>query len=162
NVAVAGVKMPRLIMSKLWNHHVPLPPLSEQHRIVELLDQADDLRKNRVEADKYAARILPALFYRAFGDPISNPKRWSAQTIGAVAGISYGISDQLDTSLTSGDGTRILTISNVSLDGEIDTSVERYSTASEEKKTKAVVQHGDLFFNWRNGSAEHVGKTAIW
>lgn len=50
---------------------VPLPPLSEQHRIVEILDQADALRKKRAEADAKAARVLPALFYKMFGDPLA-------------------------------------------------------------------------------------------
>ena len=50
---------------------MPLPPLSEQHRIVEILDQADALRKKRAEADAKTARILPALFYKMFGDPLS-------------------------------------------------------------------------------------------
>ncbi len=76
NVAVAGVKMPRIIMAKFWKHKIPLPPFSEQRRIVEILDQADALRKKRAEADAKAARILPALFYKMFGDPATNPKRW--------------------------------------------------------------------------------------
>lgn len=76
NVAVAGVKMPRIIMTKFWKHRIPLPPLSEQRRIVEILDQADALRKKRAEADAKAARILPALFYKMFGDPATNPTGW--------------------------------------------------------------------------------------
>lgn len=55
---------------------IPLPALSEQRRIVEILDQADQLRKKRAEADAKAARILPALFYKMFGDPATNPKGW--------------------------------------------------------------------------------------
>lgn len=55
---------------------LPLPPLSEQHRIVELLDQADALRRLRREADAKAARILSALFLRMFGDPATNPTGW--------------------------------------------------------------------------------------
>ncbi len=55
---------------------VPYPPLSEQRRIVDILDQADALRKKRAEADAKAARILPALFYKMFGDPATNPKGW--------------------------------------------------------------------------------------
>ena len=55
---------------------VPYPPLSEQRRIVEILDQADALRKKRAEADAKADRILPALFYKMFGDPATNPKGW--------------------------------------------------------------------------------------
>lgn len=53
---------------------IPLPGLSEQRRIVEILDQADALRKKRTEADAKAARILPALFYKMFGDPATNLK----------------------------------------------------------------------------------------
>jgi len=55
---------------------VPLPPLSEQRRIVEILDQADHLRRLRTEANTKAARILPALFLKMFGDPATNPMRW--------------------------------------------------------------------------------------
>lgn len=83
-VAVAGVKMPRIIMSKFWKHRIPLPPLSEQRRIVEILDQADALRKKRAEADAKAARILPALFYKMFGDPATNPRNWDTKPLGKV------------------------------------------------------------------------------
>jgi type I restriction enzyme S subunit len=55
---------------------MPLPPLSEQLRIVQILDQADTLRKKRTEADTKAERILPALFYKMFGGPATNPKGW--------------------------------------------------------------------------------------
>ena len=53
---------------------VPLPSPSEQKRIVEILDQADALRKKRSEANAKAARIIPALFYKIFGDPAINLK----------------------------------------------------------------------------------------
>jgi type I restriction enzyme S subunit len=90
NVAVAGVKMPRIIMAKFWKHQVPLPPLSEQHRIVEILDQADALRKKRAEADAKASRILPALFYKMFGDPTTNPKGWPVAAIGEMCDVVSG------------------------------------------------------------------------
>jgi len=82
SATVAGVKMPRIIMSKFWDHELPLPPLREQRRIVEILDQADALRKQRAEADAKAARILPALFYQMFGDPMTNPKGWPIESLG--------------------------------------------------------------------------------
>lgn len=55
--------------STLKKYKIPLPPISEQCRIVEILDQADALRKKRAEADAKAERILPALFIKMFGDP---------------------------------------------------------------------------------------------
>jgi len=68
----------------LLRQHIPLPPLSEQRRIVEILDQADALRKKRAVADAKAARILPALFYKMFGDPATNPKGWPVVELRAL------------------------------------------------------------------------------
>ena len=66
---VTGAKMPRVILDRFWAHEIALPPLSEQHRIVEILDQAHRLRRLRAEADAKANRILPALLVRALGSP---------------------------------------------------------------------------------------------
>ena len=66
----------------LKRFQIPLPPLSEQRRIVEILDQADALRKKRAEADAKAARILPALFHKMFGDPATNSKGWPVRPLG--------------------------------------------------------------------------------
>ena len=74
----------------LKKYKLPLPPLSEQRRIVEILDQADALRKKRAEADAKAARILPALFYRMFGDPATNPKGWPKRRLGELCRIVSG------------------------------------------------------------------------
>lgn len=62
--------------SALRTFRIPLPPLSEQRRIVEILDQADRLRRLRAEADAKVERILPALFIKMFGDPATNPMGW--------------------------------------------------------------------------------------
>ena len=57
-------------------HRLPLPPLPEQDRIVEILDQADTLRQQRRQADALSQRILPALFHEMFGDPNRNEREW--------------------------------------------------------------------------------------
>jgi len=62
---------------------IPFPVVapSEQFRIVELLDEADGLRRLRREADAKAARILPALFLKIFGDPATNPMGWPVEPL---------------------------------------------------------------------------------
>ena len=60
---------------------VPFFAPSEQSRIVELLDEADRLRRLRREADAKAARILPALFLKMFGDPATNPMGWLVEPL---------------------------------------------------------------------------------
>lgn len=72
-----GGAQPNISQQIIRNTRVPLPSISEQSRIVELLDEADRLRKLRREADAKAARILPALFLKMFGDPATNPMGWA-------------------------------------------------------------------------------------
>jgi hypothetical protein len=48
----------------------------------------------------------------------------------------------------------------VLIDGSIDRKVRRFYPASREEIRKYAIQRGDLLFSWRNGSADHVGKTA--
>lgn len=79
---IRGAHYPAVSDSDVKEIELPLPTVSEQHRIVEILDQADALRKRRAEADAKAARILPALFYKMFGDPATNPRRWSVKKLG--------------------------------------------------------------------------------
>ncbi len=71
---------------------IPVPPLSEQRRIAEILDQADALRRKRAEADAKAARILPALFYKMFGDPATNPMGWPVHRLGDLCRVIRGAS----------------------------------------------------------------------
>ena len=69
---------------------IPLPPTEEQRRIVRVLDEADRLRRLRAEADAKAARILPALFLKMFGDPATNPMRWPERTLGDLCQVVSG------------------------------------------------------------------------
>jgi type I restriction enzyme S subunit len=71
-----GVGQQRVPEDFIKTYYLPLPALSEQRRIVEILDQADALRRMRAEADAKAERILPALFIKMFGDPATNPMGW--------------------------------------------------------------------------------------
>jgi len=60
----------------------PLIPLSEQRRILDLLEQADELRRKRSEADEITAQILSSLFRKMFGDPVTNPNKWAIESLG--------------------------------------------------------------------------------
>lgn len=69
---------------------IPFPPLSEQRRIVDILDQVNALRKKRAEADAKAAHILPAMFYKMFGDPATNPKGLIKKKLGDLIKVKSG------------------------------------------------------------------------
>jgi restriction endonuclease S subunit len=48
-----------------------VPPLAAQHQIVNFLDEADQLRKLRAQADSRSAAFIPALFHEMFGNTTS-------------------------------------------------------------------------------------------
>ena len=74
--------VPGLNRNDAYRVDVSVPAPSEQRHIVELLDQADALRRKRTDADAKANRILPTLFLKMFGDPATNPKGFDVLPLG--------------------------------------------------------------------------------
>lgn len=74
---------------------IPVPPLTEQERIVKLLNEADALRKLRAKAGRRMTAMLPALFYEMFGDVSTNPQGWPIKQLREVVApgdkINYGV-----------------------------------------------------------------------
>jgi len=68
----------------LTNLPIPLPPLPEQKRIVEILSLAEDLIKKQKETIALIDKILMAKFLEMFGDPATNPKGWEVKRLGEV------------------------------------------------------------------------------
>jgi type I restriction enzyme, S subunit len=95
----------------LLDWKIALPPIAEQQEIVELLDEADELRKLRAAADKRSATLIPALFIEMFGDPATNSKGWPVARLGEIAplksGYAFKSTDYLPT------GVRLVRISNL-------------------------------------------------
>ena len=90
--AVAGAKMPRMVMGEFWSYPVPLPPLPEQRRIAAILDQAETLRTQRCTALSLLDSLTQSLFLDMFGDPVANPKGLSIVKLGDVGTLDRGIS----------------------------------------------------------------------
>jgi type I restriction enzyme S subunit len=53
---------------------VPVPPLDEQKKRVDLRSRAENIVRMRREAEQKAKEIIPALFLNMFGDPTTNPR----------------------------------------------------------------------------------------
>lgn len=60
---------------------IPLPPLSIQKQIAEILQQTDKARQKRKEANKLTDEFLQSTFIEMFGDPVKNPKGWEKNKI---------------------------------------------------------------------------------
>lgn len=69
---------------------IRLPSLFEQHRVVDILSRAEGIVRLRREAQRKAAELIPAEFLESFGDPITNPKGWPTERLGAVGVLERG------------------------------------------------------------------------
>jgi type I restriction enzyme S subunit len=76
--------VPGLNREDAYRELVPLPPLDEQRRIVDILNHAASIRRLREQAQAKAREIIPALFLDMFGDPATNPKGWRIAQVGDV------------------------------------------------------------------------------
>lgn len=68
--------VPILNNARLNTLEIPLPPLSTQQRIAEILDKADALRRKDQALLKKYDDLAQAIFMDMFGDPVKNEMGW--------------------------------------------------------------------------------------
>jgi type I restriction enzyme, S subunit len=119
---VAGAMYPAVSDSQVLDQKLPLPSISEQRRIVDLLSRAECIVRLRREAEKKAAELIPALFLEMFGDPATNPKGWPVARLGDLADkMSDGpFGSNLKSSHYVESGVRVLRLQNISVGRLID------------------------------------------
>jgi len=127
---VRGAHYPAVSDADVKEVEIPLPHPLEQRRIVEILDEADRLRRLRAEADAKAERILSALFLKLFGDPTTNLMRWEAAPLGEIGVLDRGRSrhrPRNDPALLQGPYPLIQTGDVAKCDGRIRGYTQTYS-----------------------------------
>jgi type I restriction enzyme S subunit len=146
--------------SKVEGIQIPIPPISEQRRIVDILKRADGIRRLRKQAIQTARELIPALFVDMFGDPATNPKGWPVFPLGELLiDVGYGCSTKA--AAVASTGVPMLRMGNVMVDGRLDLSSIKYVALSDDEKRKYSLEKGDILFN-RTNSKDLVGKTGLW
>jgi len=159
-----------------------IPQVSEQQKIAEILTTVDNtIEKTEQIIEKYKKvkeGMMQDLFTRGI-DENGNlrpsyeqaphlyketelgmiPKEWEVKKLKDNASINYGISDTLKYDLKT--GIKLISLPNVNIDGSFNFEKEYYIEPRNVSKHH-ILQQGDLLFNWRNGSKEHLGKTALF
>ena len=72
------------------NALIPLPPLDEQRRIVDILNRAARIEVLRARAAKRLREFVPAQFVTMFGDPVENPMGWHSEKLGFLGTLDRG------------------------------------------------------------------------
>jgi len=85
-----GVAQPVLSASTLSEITIPIPPLSEQQRIVNELDLLSSIIDKKKAQLKEYDQFAQSIFYDMFGDPVTNEKGWEVKKLGEVCEILAG------------------------------------------------------------------------
>jgi type I restriction enzyme, S subunit len=174
-----GVSYPAITAGEIACFSIAAPDVREQRAIAQFLDRETGkidrlvVKKERLIEllqEKRTALITHAVTKGLDPDvPMKDsgvewlgniPAHWEVMKLKRIAEISYGIVLELDRTLT--EGTPIISLPNVSIDGELDLRDISFTPLREDDREYLLLKKGDLLFNWRNGSSDHVGKTALF
>jgi type I restriction enzyme S subunit len=138
---------------------VPLPPLPEQRRIADILDQADALRAKRRAAPAQLDTLAQSIFLDMFGDAGENPKAWPVRQVSEyVAEFQGGKSLESESDENAVTRNRVLKVSAVTgmtfLAHECKPVPDSYDPPVDH-----FVRPGDLLFS-RANTTELVGAVA--
>jgi len=161
-----GANYPAVTDRDVLAAKVPLPPIGEQRRIVarikecmERVEEIEELTKEQSEAE---SQILRAARREFLGGPSNLPLRWVEKRLDKLASVIYGISAAISKNKDPELGPPIVRMANISIDGHLNLSDLRYCPIPKGKADHFALKPGDLLLNWRSGSTEHVGKTALF
>ncbi|WP_226900614.1 restriction endonuclease subunit S [Nonomuraea phyllanthi] len=147
-----------LVGSRLSSTFVPIPNLSEQLHIAEILDEIAVFIERLSERIVKLKNLRSGLLLDALNG-VSAPSvlpGWRRIPLGdLVVSVDYGISSPL-----SGDpaGIPVLRMNNVG-DGRVHANDIKFST--EHVSGELRLKYGDVLFN-RTNSIEHVGRSGMW
>jgi len=136
---------------------IPVPPIDEQRRIVDLLSRAEGIVRLRHEAQAKAAEIIPALFIDMFGDPATNPKSWDHVAIGQLSSlVTSGSTPRGGAEVYVSEGPYFIRSQNVLMNKLALPDAARIPQTIHEEMSRTKVMTGDVLLNITGASIGRV------
>jgi type I restriction enzyme S subunit len=151
---------------------VPVPACAETAKIARVLGAVQRAIEQQERLIALTTELKKALLHKLFtegfhGEPQKQteigqvPKSWNQRPLEEAGEVIYGIQAAVASNLKP-IGIKILTNKKITLDGKIALDSINYFVLKTKRHHETVLKKGDLLFNWRSGSKEHVGKTAYF
>ena len=139
---------------------VPVPPLNEQRRIVDILNRAARIQALRRRAAERVREFVPALFVKMFGDGHQIVVRFPNMALREAATIASGATK--GRSLDSADAVEVpyLRVANVQ-DGFLALDEIKTITIRRGEQQRYALASGDLVMT-EGGDLDKLGRAAIW
>jgi len=153
-----GVAQQNLSLTQIRDLTIPIPPITEQSRIVSELDLLQSIIDKQKAQLNELDNLAQAVFYDMFGDPVENEKGWDVKKLGEeCTEMKYGTSRP---SCENGEYP-YLRMCNISSDGHLDLDNLKTISIPDDEVEKCIVRYGDILFN-RTNSIELIGKTCMF
>lgn len=140
------------------NYKIPVPPLSEQQRIVSELDLLSSIIEKKKAQLKEYDQLAQSIFYDMFGDPVENEKGWEVKKLGEVISVKgrvgwkgYKKEDLRESGPLAIGGGHITENGSLDFSSPVYLSMEKY-----EESPEIMVQRGDLIMVQR-GTIGRIG-----
>ena len=167
-----GASYPAVRDSDVLNEVIPVPTLPEQQKIAGVVGMVQRALVQQDSLLQAAAELKKSILHKLFtvglrGEPQKQteigpvPMSWEERALEEAGDVVYGIQAAVAANLQP-IGTKILTNKNITLDGRVVTDTINYFVLKTKRHHQTALRKGDLLFNWRSGSKEHVGKTAYF
>lgn len=152
---ITGGVQPQITRANLKQHEIPLPPIEEQRRIVDILNRAASIERLKASASAHLRDFIPALFLKMFGDPIDNPMGWPVEKLASlvVDGARNGLSPSRK-GLVRGE---VLTLSAITR-GAFDPTAHKEGTFSHPIPAEQTVTKDRFLLCRGNGNLDLVGR----
>ena len=160
NRVARGVAQPNINQGILKDLDVPLPPIVEQRRIVDILSRAEGIMRLRREAEKKAAELIPALFLDMFGDPATNPKGWPILPLCEVSEVISGATKGRHLAADEAIELPYMRVGNVK-DGHLDLTEIKTIEIKRSEIGRLKLEPGDLLMT-EGGDPDKLGRAALW
>ncbi|WPD22773.1 MAG: restriction endonuclease subunit S [Candidatus Electrothrix scaldis] len=156
----SGSTFAAITQKDVKNIPIPLPPLEEQYRIVELLGRAQALIDKRKEQIALMDQLVQSLFYDMFGDPLTNPKGWPLKRLGDIGNIQTGNTPSRKEAENYGDHIEWLKTDNILSDSwYVEEAKEKLSVEGEKKAR--IVESGSILVCCIAGSPQSIGRAGM-
>lgn len=134
---------------------VPLPPLSEQQRIVEILQQAEEIRRLREDAQKKTTELIPAIFE----DMFNSAEQTKFQRLDTIADVVSGVALGRKKKGFEQE-VPYIRVANVQA-GYMDLSEIKETPATEDEVEQFKLYPGDVLMT-EGGDFDKLGRGALW
>jgi type I restriction enzyme S subunit len=145
-----GANYPAVTDRVIKTSTIPLPPLETQKHIARVLEQTDQLRKQAQQMESELNQLAQSLFLEMFGDPVTNPKGWPIEQLGAhIESIDSGWSPKCDDIAASEGEWGVLKLGAVTSCTYRETENKKLPSDLS-PRPKIEVKQGDLLFSRKN------------